>query len=240
MHRSKRASSQVAWALLTEGVTEARVNLHRLRLMVDRGLSLIQESEKRDHFYQMAGDLIEGAPSRLAEAERALDRTSYALTVMGEEFLRGRLPFDDRHKVDESVSSSSFASKRPKESVLRVALASRVAQRFMEASAHTLSAEHWFADTPTVREVREFAESGALSNDPNVASQAVRGADNPDRSAPQAKQEANEAPPTPSQIEKGPGGNQFSTLNRFIVKTEQPGVGRVPKGWDEVPKSKII
>ena len=109
MRSPRKASSQVSWSLLTEGVTQARVEAHRLRLMLDRAMSLVQTSVAREHLYQVGGDLIQGFPERLSELERSLDRTSYALVVMGEDFLRGRIPVDDRYVVDEATKTALVA-----------------------------------------------------------------------------------------------------------------------------------
>ena len=105
---SKSASSQAAWALLTEGVAEARVHTHRIRHLVDRALSLIEQQspENQEKVYQQGGDIAAGIPQRLEELERVLDSTSYALSKMGQDFLRGRIPIDDRAKVEEAIKSS--------------------------------------------------------------------------------------------------------------------------------------
>ena len=104
--KDRSASSQAAWALLTEGVAEARVHTHRIRHLTDRAQALVEESPQREHVYQVAGDIIVGLPKRLDELERVLDCTSYALSKMGEDFLRGRIPIEDRTKVEEAVKSS--------------------------------------------------------------------------------------------------------------------------------------
>ena len=106
--KDRKASSQAAWALLTEGVAEARVHAHRLRHLVDRSQSLVDaaSSEDQERLYRAGGDIISGVPKRLEELERVLDRTSYALTKMGQDFLRGRIDIDDRTKVEEAVKSS--------------------------------------------------------------------------------------------------------------------------------------
>lgn len=235
--RPRTASSQVSWALLTEGVTQARVEAHRLRLMMDRAVALVESSPARDHLWQVSGDLILGFPERLNELERALDRTNYALVVMGEDFLRGRIPLDDRTVVDESVTSHPYASPRTKED-----MASRVASRYLAAQAKwespiTETAEKDFFDDPKKREVREFARSNALSNAPSVAGKAVKDMDNATVSPGKAKAEAKNAPPTPKDIRKEPGGKQFSTLNRYIVETEQPKTKGVPQGREDIPKA---
>lgn len=97
------ASSQAAWALLTEGVTSARLEAHRLRLLLTRALTLCEKSPERDHLYEVAGDVINGVPTRLDNLERDLDRTSYALSVLGSDHLRDVLPMTDRKVVDDAT-----------------------------------------------------------------------------------------------------------------------------------------
>ena len=120
----KSASSQVSWALLTEGVVSARVDAHRLRLLLTRALTLVEESEAKEHLWQVAGDLIQAIPDRLTEVELHLDRTAYALTLMGEDFLRSRLPLDARYRVDEGAQAHPMTGPRTKDSS-----AARVAAR---------------------------------------------------------------------------------------------------------------
>lgn len=99
----REASSQAAWALIIEGVAAARVEAHRLKHMVTRAMSLVDQSDHKDHLYQMAGDIIQGAPRRLERLELDLDRTSLALVKMGEKFLEARLPIQDKTQVEEAV-----------------------------------------------------------------------------------------------------------------------------------------
>ena len=117
--REKTASSEVAWALLTEGTTAARLEAHRIRHLVNRAMRLVENSKHKEHIYEVAGDLIKGIPQRLTALEVDLDRTSYALTVLGEDFLRSRLDLSDRTQVDEAAKDSQpFGSRRVKSSLL--------------------------------------------------------------------------------------------------------------------------
>ena len=121
----KRSSSQSSWALLASSVAQARVESHRIRHLVNRGQKLVENSVAKDHLYEVAGDLIMGVPDRLTHLERVLDRTSYALSLMGEEFFRGRLSLDDKEMVDQAVkfSQSPFPDVR------------RVASKYLEKRA---------------------------------------------------------------------------------------------------------
>lgn len=122
----KRSSSQSSWALLTGSVADARVESHRIRHLVNRGQKIVENSVAKDHLYEVAGDLIMGIPERLSHLERLLDRTSYALSLMGEDFFRGRLSIDDKEMVDQAVkfSQSAFPST-----------VQRVASRFLQRKA---------------------------------------------------------------------------------------------------------
>lgn len=102
----KRASSQAAWALLTEGVTQARVETHRAQHLLNRAQRLIDASEEKDHIYQVAGDIILALPQRLERMAIILDRTGLALSRMGEEFLEARLPLSDKAMVDEAIEAA--------------------------------------------------------------------------------------------------------------------------------------
>lgn len=106
--QSRSASSQAAWAILTEGVAFARVEAHRLRHQINRALKIIEKSKYKEVIYQRAGDLIVGIPQRLDRLENVLDRTSYALTLMGKDFLKGRIPLSDRTMVDEAVEGVQY------------------------------------------------------------------------------------------------------------------------------------
>jgi len=122
----KTASSQAAWALITEGTSRARVDGHRLRHMMDRALKLIEGSEHKEHFYQMAGDIILGAPRMLDQLDQDLDRTLLALSKMGEEFLDSRLPLSDKVMVEEAVEAA-FGKPRS-----HISMAEKVAKRYLD------------------------------------------------------------------------------------------------------------
>ena len=101
------------------------------------------------------------------------------------------------------------------------------------------SAEGHFFDNPEKREVREFAQSKAISNSVEVTENAIKD-DRLNESPGKALMEADEAPPTPDEIAKEPGGDVVSTLNRMLVQTEEPVPSSVPKGHGQVPKHPAI
>jgi len=107
--------------------------------------------------------------------------------------------------------------------------------RIAAAAPAAPSREDHFFDNPEKREVREFAETDATTNIPDVAEDAGKEQDLSRREVKKEVQEAEAAPPTPAEIKEEPGGKELSTLNRFVVQTEDPVPG-VPESHEEVPK----
>lgn len=98
------------------------------------------------------------------------------------------------------------------------------------------SAEGHFYKAPKFREVREFAETGAITNIPAVAAEAAK-EENLDLPKRQTVSDALGAPPTPEEIKKAPGGKGVSTLNRLVVDSEDPKVEKaVPANKTKMPK----
>lgn len=119
-------------------------------------------------------------------------------------------------------------------------LLQQVLHKNRRVASEAPSAEHLFFDNPERREVREFAETKAPTNIPAVAVVSGKGMELPAKEIRKDVAQAKEAPPTPKQIEKEPGAEQFSTLNRYVVETEQPGVRGVPESHEEVEKHPIL
>ena len=106
--KTASTGAPLAWSLLTEGATNASLEAHRIRQMLNRVLVLVEASEKRDHLYEVAGDLIVALPHHLQHLEQHLDRLSYALASVGKKQYRERLPLADRYKVDYAMQDAAF------------------------------------------------------------------------------------------------------------------------------------
>tara|TARA_B100001094_G_scaffold279928_1_gene290409 strand:- start:1259 stop:2368 length:1110 start_codon:yes stop_codon:yes gene_type:complete len=87
------------------------------------------------------------------------------------------------------------------------------------------SAEGVFYDNPEKKEVLEFADTGAISNSPEVAAAASR-EDRLDIPEAEAVAEAGDSPPTPVEIKGGVGGAALSTLNRLVMESEDPDAAK--------------
>ena len=104
----------------------------------------------------------------------------------------------------------------------------------------SMTAEPYFFDNPERREVRDFAQSRAVTNVPSIANVAGVGADLSQKEIREDVARATIAPPTPIDIQSMPGADQFSTLNRYLVQTEQPTDLGVPQNHADVPKHRRI
>lgn len=100
--------------------------------------------------------------------------------------------------------------------------------------ASSMTAERFFFDNPNKRETREFAQSGSITNDYNVARTVALMEEAASYKI--LKKEVDETPPTVEEIMNMPGSDQFSTLSRFIVETEERTSDDVPDGYSGVSK----
>ena len=93
----------MAWSLLTEAATSARLDAHNIRHMVERWCAIAEASDHKEAVYAEAGDLIVNLPKSITELETTLDALSYALAALGQKQLRDRLPIDTKFKVDRAL-----------------------------------------------------------------------------------------------------------------------------------------
>jgi hypothetical protein len=138
MSFSRKAGSQAGWALITGGVNSARVDAHRLHQLLNKVLALVESSPQREHLYQVAGDLIVDLPRCVGRLEEQLDETGYALSLMGKDHLKDRLPISRRNTVEQTVEGTpAFGAPMPRTSAERVLeryIARQVAERHAEGS----------------------------------------------------------------------------------------------------------
>lgn len=71
-----------------EELSDARLRCDELKNYIVKAVDLVNASEKRDHFYAVAGDLIEAIPDVLIKLEKALDAAALAVNKIDYEELR--------------------------------------------------------------------------------------------------------------------------------------------------------
>jgi hypothetical protein len=84
-----------------------------------------------------------------------------------------------------------------------------------------MTAETYFVPQPKDYEVLELARSKAPSNDPIVIKNMIR-QDQTDDSPRELKRKLEDSPLTVDEVLELPGAKMFSTLNRYVLKTDDP------------------
>lgn len=86
---------------LMEELTDARLRCDQLKKFVDRAARHIAQSTHRDHFYEVAGDLIYGIPDALFRLDKALDATALAASRLDYEELKQQLKPEKADALEE-------------------------------------------------------------------------------------------------------------------------------------------
>lgn len=94
-------------------------------------------------------------------------------------------------------------------------------RRRRRASSPPMTAETYFVPQPKDYEVLELARSKAPSNDPTVIKNMIR-QDQTDDSPRELKRKLEDSPLTVDEVLELPGAKMFSTLNRYVLKTDDP------------------
>lgn len=76
---------------LMEELSDARMRCDQLKRYVAEAVKLINNSDKRDHFFEVAGNLLHGIPETLFKLDKALDATAMAASRLDYEELKQQL-----------------------------------------------------------------------------------------------------------------------------------------------------
>lgn len=87
-----------AMVYVQEELSDARLRCDELKHLMADALEMINASNKSDHFYAVAGDMIYSAPQILTKLEKALDAAAMAVNKIDYEEIRQVLRPE---KVDE-------------------------------------------------------------------------------------------------------------------------------------------
>jgi hypothetical protein len=103
MSRSHKANVSV---YIQEELSDARLHCDELKRIVVKVLELINSSQKKDHFYAVAGDLIHAAPMELLKLEKSLDAAAFAVNRLDSEEIKQSLrpeKIDQLEKMLEDI-----------------------------------------------------------------------------------------------------------------------------------------
>lgn len=119
---------------LVENLSDARLRCDQLKRYLAKAMKIIEKSSKRDHFYEVAGDILNGVPDAIFKLDKALDATALAASRLDYEELKQQLSpekVDELEEVLEDVRIKHLERRSlPKENQVR---------KFKAASVNHLS-----------------------------------------------------------------------------------------------------
>lgn len=86
MGRHKTATGATVY--VQQELSNARLYAEQLKHVIVKALDLVNASERKDHLYAVAGDLIHAAPMTMSKLERSLDTVAMAVNKIDYEELR--------------------------------------------------------------------------------------------------------------------------------------------------------
>lgn len=98
--QEKTASISV---FLVEELGDARVRCEQLKKYVDEASDLIEKSQHRDHFFEVAGHLMHGIPEVLFKLEKALEAASMAAGRIDYEEIKERLKPEKVEELEKAL-----------------------------------------------------------------------------------------------------------------------------------------
>ncbi len=97
---NKTASISV---FLVEELGDARVRCEQLKGYIDEATDLIEKSQHRDHFFEVAGHLMHGIPEALFKLEKALEAASMAASRIDYEEIKERLKPEKVEELEKAL-----------------------------------------------------------------------------------------------------------------------------------------
>jgi hypothetical protein len=87
-----------------EELTDARMRCDQLKRYVAQAVKMINNSEKRDHFFEVAGNLLYGIPEALFKLDKALDATALAASRLDYEELKQQLKPEKAEELEQVLN----------------------------------------------------------------------------------------------------------------------------------------
>jgi hypothetical protein len=102
--RPKEASGIVVY--LMEELGDARLRCAQLKKYVKDATDMIDKSEHRDHFFEVAGNLIYGIPDALLKLDKALDATALAAARLDYEEIKNGLRPEKADELETALNDT--------------------------------------------------------------------------------------------------------------------------------------
>ena len=179
--RSKTASGIVVY--LMEELGDARLRAAQLKQYVAAALELVEKSEKRDHFYEVAANLIHGIPDVLFKLDKSLDAAAMAAARMDYEEIKQGLKPEKAEELERVLEDVRLHYLKRRSSVMNAKEASVCLDKFAQVTA--TEGRVPTADLARLIANLEQGQKTATSKDPSEffreAAEYLRSTPNPSR-----------------------------------------------------------
>jgi len=103
---------------LQEELGDARLRCAQLKKYVKEATDLVEKSEHRDHFFEVAGNLIYGIPDTLLKLDKALDATALAAARLDYEEIKNGLRPNKADELEQALEDTRlrYLNRRSTES----------------------------------------------------------------------------------------------------------------------------
>lgn len=98
-------------SILQDHISDARISLHQLEDIVERSIDLINESDKKEHIYSEAGDMIYNVTGLIEDLKDSILSLAYMAGRRDYRDLKNRIPVEERNEIDETIRHSHIAEK---------------------------------------------------------------------------------------------------------------------------------
>ncbi len=114
-HHRKEASGIVVY--LMEELGDARLRCAQLKKYIKDATDLVEKSEHRDHFFEVAGHLLYGIPDTLLKLDKALDASALAAARLDYEEIKNGLRPEKADELETALQDTRlrYLNRRSKE-----------------------------------------------------------------------------------------------------------------------------
>ena len=91
---------------LVEELSDARMRCEQLKQYVQEAMTLIEKSSHKDHFFEIAGHLLQGIPQTLFKLDKALGATALAASKMDYDELSNNLKPEKVDELEKALEDS--------------------------------------------------------------------------------------------------------------------------------------
>jgi hypothetical protein len=113
---------------LLEELSDARMRCAQLKRLISEATDLIEKSEHKDHFFEVAAHLIHDIPDNLLRLEKALDAAAMSASRMDYEEIKGNLKPEKAEELEQVLDDARVRLVRRRSGGIKTMSAKTVAE----------------------------------------------------------------------------------------------------------------